>query len=130
MNKKPVLLAALLPLLSSCMHLDRHVAGDAPVRVLVTREGQVAVARDPIYVGAPTTLEWRLSRWGSLTFARDGIVVHDAPEGEFRCAPAEDAKVFLCEDRYSRPGRYKYSVHVLEDGKPLPPLDPFIVNGR
>lgn len=123
-------LVALLPLLASCMHLDRRVAGDAPVRVLVTAEGQVAVGRDPIYATRPTTLTWRLPRFGSLTFARDGIVVHDAPEGEFRCAPAEDAKVFTCEDRYTRPGRYKYSVHVLEDGKPLPPLDPFIINGR
>ena len=131
MKTKLVLLAVLLPLLSSCMHLvDRRVRGDAPVRVLVTRDGQVAVARDPIYVNAPTTLEWRLPRWGGLTFARNGIVVHEAREGEFTCAPAEDGKVFTCQDRYSVPGRYKYTVNVLEDGKPLAPLDPFIVNGR
>jgi hypothetical protein len=124
-----VLLAVAAGLaLSSCSHLTGRVAGDAPVRVLVTYDGEVAVARDPIYVKQATTLVWRLPRLGNLTFARDGIVVHEAPEGEFRCRASEDAKAFTCDDRHSRPGRFKYSVRILEDGKPLPPLDPYIIN--
>ena len=130
MKRRNLLLAtAAAVLLSSCAHLTGRVAGDAPVGVLITHDGDVAVSRDPIYVKKATTLVWRLPRLGNFTFARNGIVVHDAPEGEFRCAASEDARVFTCEDRYSRPGRYKYSVNVLADGKPLPPLDPFVVNG-
>jgi len=126
--KKALLLAPLL-LLASCAHMYGRVDGAAPVGIVITKQGQVAVGREPIYVREPTTLVWRLPRLGNLTFARDGIVVRDAPEGEFSCASAEDGKVLTCEDRYTRMGGSKYSVNVLEDGKPLPPLDPFIVNG-
>jgi hypothetical protein len=127
--RRLVLLAAVAGLaLSSCSHLTGRVAGDAPVRVLVTHDGQVAVGRDPIYATGPTTLVWRLPRLGDFTFARDGIVVHEAPEGEFLCRVSEDAKAFTCDDRHSRPGRYKYSVKILRNGQPLPPLDPYIIN--
>ena len=40
----------------------------------------------------------------------------------------QDNTVFTCLNRHSRPGVYRYGINVNEDGKPLKPLDPYVMN--
>ena len=130
MNKSTLWVAALAVVLASCAHMHPGRPGDPrPVRVIVTDDGQISVNQEPIHVRTKdATIVWRLPFGSPYTFPRNGIVVRDAPEGEFRCSAADDAKTFTCLDRNSRPARYKYTIVVQRDGKPLEPLDPFIYN--
>lgn len=130
MNKSLPLALALVVLLASCAHMVPGKPGEPrPTRVSAV-DGQIVVNQEPIYVKAKdATIVWRVPFGSSLTFPRDGIVVRDAPDGEFRCSGADDGKIFTCIDRNSKPGRYKYTIKLQDGGKPLEPLDPFIVNG-
>jgi hypothetical protein len=73
-------------------------------------------------------LIWRLDAGSGYTFPDDAITFQKAPEGEFRCNVNGNRTQVHCNDRNSRPGEYKYTVKVLKDGQPLPPLDPFVYN--
>jgi hypothetical protein len=130
MNKSLLLAAALAVLLSSCAHMYPTKPGEPrPTRVSVT-DGHIVVSQEPIYVKAQNaTIVWRVPFGSSLTFPRDGIVVREAPEGEFRCSVADDGKVFTCLDRNSRPGRYKYTIKLQDGAQAIEPLDPVIHNG-
>jgi hypothetical protein len=88
------------------------------------------VNQEPIYVGTKdATIVWYVPLFSSLRFPRENAVTfRDAPEGEFRCATADDAQSVSCVDRYTKPGRYKYSIRVTQDGAALEPLDPNVVN--
>ena len=41
----------------------------------------------------------------------------------------EGGKTYVCIDKNTAPGRFKYTVNVHDAGKPLAPLDPFVDNG-
>jgi hypothetical protein len=130
MNKSIPLAAALVLLLSSCAHMYPGKPGDPrPTRVAAT-EGRLTVNQEPIYVGTKdATIVWYVSPFSSLRFPRENAVTfREAPEGEFRCATAEDGRSVSCLDRYSRPGTYKYTIRVTQDGAPLEALDPSVVN--
>jgi hypothetical protein len=130
MNKSIPLAAALVVLLSSCAHMYPGKPGDPrPTRVSVNN-GRLVVNQEPIYVGTKdATIVWHVSPFSSLRFPRENAVTfREAPEGEFRCATADDGRSVSCLDRYSKPGRYKYTIRLAEDGKELEPLDRFVVN--
>ena len=130
MNKMLPLAAALVLLLSSCAHMYPGKPGDPrPTRVAINN-GRLVVSQEPIYVNTKdATIVWYVSPFSSARFPREGAVTfRDTPEGEFRCATSEDARAVSCLDRYTRPGRYKYTIRLTQDGKELEPLDPFVVN--
>ncbi len=52
----------------------------------------------------------------------------DARTGEIRDCQRVDDKTFTCVNANSRPGTYQYTIRALLNGKPLPPLDPTIMN--
>jgi hypothetical protein len=131
MKKAIPLAAALVLLLSSCAHMYPGKPGDPhPTRVGASN-GRLTVNQEPIYVTTKeATIVWYVSTFSSLRFPRENAVTfREAPEGEFRCATAEDGRSVSCVDRYTRPGRYKYSIRLTQDGKELEPLDPYVVNG-
>jgi hypothetical protein len=115
----------------------------------------VAVTPDPLYFRKDQTnvrIVWRLPANLGLTFPDNGIVI----EGEVTnkppnndkaqrgaaaaslfvakeqneivdCRPSENGLEFSCLYRHTRPGYFKYTVRVLSDGKPLDPLDPWVM---
>jgi hypothetical protein len=128
--KKSLPVAAAVVLLTGCVPMFAASPGDPrPTNVSAT-DGQLSVDQEPIYVHtAGATITWRVGTFSSLRFPSDGAVTfRDAPEGEFRCNTIQDGRGVICIDRYSKAGRYKYTIRVLQDGKELPPLDPNVVN--
>lgn len=94
-------------------------------------DGYVIVDQEPIVIKNPNDREpivWRLPPNSQYTFADDGIVIHNAGS-EFSCNIEPDKHGFRCINAHSKPGRYKYTVKVLDGTKPLEPLDPWIANG-
>jgi hypothetical protein len=130
MNKTLPLAAALVLLLASCGYFPARPGDPHPVRVAV-RDGHIVVNQEPIYVKTKdATIIWRVPFGASFTIdAIDFTGEGRPPEGEFTCARRDDGRVFTCLDRNSRPGRYKYTIRVTQDGKALEPLDPYVVNG-
>lgn len=107
-------------------------------RVLVTN-GHLSVDQEPLRffkAQGPVTITWRLPTNSAYTFPDNGITLEVAPgtksqpvKEEFRCArDPKNAQAFVCLNRNSGPGTYKYTVRVLEKERPLEPLDPVIVN--
>lgn len=91
------------------------------------------VVPDPL-VFAPdqvnVTVTWRLPKDGTLTFPAKGGIVFEAKASDeiVNCRASEDRKEFSCLNRHSKPGIYKYVVQVDDNGKPLDPLDPHLVD--
>lgn len=124
---------ALATALAGCapgMHLGRGPDPHHP-NVSVAAGGHIVVDQEPIIVPKGQRdfmITWRLPEGSGLSFPRDGIVVV-APPGEFDCKVVQGGERFTCKNRNSGKGRYKYTIKVLDQGRPLEPLDPFIVNG-
>lgn len=84
------------------------------------------------------TITWQFGLGSGNRFAANGITIdgeitkgdRPVPQTEIvNCRPNDDRTRFTCENRNTRPGRYKYTVRVVTaDGKTLPAFDPTIVN--
>lgn len=139
--------AALLPLLlAGCGLHHRHhqpgagMADPANPQVRVDDKGRLSVNQEPLRfykAQGPVTITWRLPADGRYSFPKDGIVIErlsangsasGVETDEFRCAPGAKPNEFSCLNRNSRRAEYKYTVRALQDGKPLPALDPRIIN--
>lgn len=80
--------------------------------------------------GKPLTIVWRLAGESGARFPSDGIVVESS---EFRCAPKPETNEFMCEDKHSDFGVFKYRINVavpqsLFGARGVSALDPWIVN--
>jgi len=128
--KKSLPIAAVVVLLAGCAHLYATKPGDPRPTTVKATDGRLVVNQEPIYVSTKdATIVWTVPTFSSLRFPRENAVTfREAPEGEFRCSVAEDGRVVSCIDRYSKPGRYKYTIRLQQDGKDLEALDPNVVN--
>lgn len=60
-------------------------------------------------------------------FPADGIVFDDP--SQFECSgPADNGTKFICTDKHSQAGTYKYTVRVVKGSSGCTPNDPYIVN--
>jgi hypothetical protein len=114
----------------------------------------ISVYPDPLVFPAGqknVTIVWSLPKGSNLRFPDNGIVI----EGEIttrilrskQANPTQDSLAldreqreivdcrianagleFTCLNRHTRPGLYKYTIRVLEDGRLLTPLDPTAMN--
>jgi len=105
-------------------------------RVLVTK-GKLSVDQEPLRffkAQGKVKITWRLPAQGNFAFPTDGIVIERVdqtspdPTEEFKCARGNNPRHFVCENRNSKPARYKYTVKAEQNGQPLEPLDPIIIN--
>lgn len=83
-----------------------------------------------VAVTGATVIKWDMElltvRKG-YRFPANGIVFDDA--SQFECSgPAEDGKQFVCTDKNSQPGTYKYTVNVVKGSTPCTANDPYIIN--
>jgi hypothetical protein len=133
--KRDVLLAIVCALLVAGCAYKRVSKDGAPdptrPEVFVVAGRAIVVSPEPL-VFTPNqrdvTITWRLPKDSPYTFPQDGIVIK-APEGEFvRCAPSSNGKEFSCLNRHTKFGKYPYVIKVLDGGKPLDALDPFVLN--
>jgi len=104
------------------------LADRQPIDVAVVN-GQVVVAEEQA-VTLPTegALVWRLTASG-YEFPDSGIVI--ASEGRHRCGVIDKGQGFRCVKlKHVSGAKYKYTVNVVVSGsgKPLPALDPFILD--
>lgn len=58
---------------------------------------------------------------------RDSIPLEKQDE-IVRCSARNGGLEFACLNRHTRSGIYKYTIRVLDGTRPLPPLDPWVVN--
>ncbi|HEX4943282.1 MAG TPA: hypothetical protein VFV55_02950 [Usitatibacteraceae bacterium] len=135
-RKNALIGLALIFGLTACAH-ERvtHFGRPDPhnPRVHIAAGSFVVVDQEPIYVSLKEKnflITWHLPAVSGYVFPDDGIVIAK-PDGEFDCKVQPGGERFSCTFRNSKPGRYKYTIKVLdrEKGKLLEPLDPFIVNG-
>jgi hypothetical protein len=130
--------AALTALLAGCTiniyhsgPMHRAKADPAKPQVTVV-DGKIQVQPDPIVFAKEqvnVAITWHLPPDGKLSFPENGIVFERAATGEIvDCHRGEKLTTFICLNRHSKPGTYKYEVRVQQDGKPLDPLDPHVVN--
>ena len=66
------------------------------------------------------------SEYKGYRFPNDGIVFVDA--SQFECALAEQGKKFVCTDKNTSPGSYKYTINVINGPARCTPRDPSVVN--
>lgn len=120
---------------------------DRPVVSLVN--GRISVDPPTLHFrnsrGA-TPIRWKLAAPPGARFADDGIVIEgEVTDGSREVRPnlplnrqqreVVDCRIqaggqeFMCLNRNTRPGVYKYTVNLIApDGTRLPPLDPMLVN--
>ncbi len=108
-------------------------SGDPTAPRVIVRNGDITVDQDVLRFAKDQTnitITWRLEgKGGRLTFPENGVVFERAADGEIvDCKRSQDNTVFSCVNRHSRPGVYRYGINVNEDGKPLKPLDPYVMN--
>jgi hypothetical protein len=150
-----VLLASLL---GGCATIRDYERASATPQVTVAG-GRISVSPDPLLFGKEqqnVLIVWQLPKGTNLRFPEGGIVIEGeitskvlggstdrgaqnnaAPSIVINrdqteivdCKARNEGLEFTCLNRHTRPGLYKYSIRVLEDGKPLEPLDPSVMNG-
>jgi len=142
MNKRLLIATALLTaLLGGCsIHHHRHHpptgggTGDPTAPLVIVSKGAISVDQQVLRFAkgqTNVTITWRLvgKDGGRLTFPENGVVFERAADGEITdCRRTKDNTEFTCLNRHTRPGQFSYGINVNEDGKPLKPLDPFIMN--
>jgi hypothetical protein len=140
-------LAALLStalataLLGGCgMHHHRHQppagggSGDPAAPQVLVSNGAISVDQEVLRFGKDQVnvrITWRLQGRGTgkLSFPPNGVVFERAAQGEIvECQRSKDNTEFSCINRHSKPGIYRYGINVDEDGQPLKPLDPTVMN--
>ena len=144
MTRRLLIAAALTTaLLSGCgMVHHRHHAGmgggnstgNPSTPVVLVSNGQITVDQETLRFTKDMVnvrITWRLQSkdGGKLTFPPNGVVFERAARGEIvECQRNKDNTEFSCINRHTRPGVYRYGINVDEDGRPLKPLDPTVMN--
>jgi len=130
-NSALVAVALAFGLTACAHHMPRESKPDPfNPHVSVVDGKHIVVNQEPIIIPRnekDKTITWNLPKDSSYSFPADGIVIDRAGD-EFKCHLGEDKKKFSCKNRNSKPGRYKYTIKVMDGGKPLEPLDPVIAN--
>lgn len=124
---------AAATILSGCGLLRKAVDTmlDPSKPAVAVVDGKIEVRPDPLVFepdAVNVIITWTLPTESALTFSREGIVFEGKQDEIVRCALGEDPKVFTCLNRHTKPGEYKYTVRLLDGGKPLAPLDPTVRN--
>jgi hypothetical protein len=141
-------------LTAASYHLSASSAGTTSSltpQVNVLADGTITVTPDPMVFTAgqrKVNIRWQVPKTSKLTFPDNGIVVDGevmagpAPGGAgvqariepnqdevAQCKVSADRKEFTCHNKHSRPGHFKYTIRLEQDGKALKALDPTMMNG-
>lgn len=153
MKRMPMLVwVGLLGLLglAGCAQTDMHGRSAAPSEngfdtklnpvprpkapLVFVVNGYLVVDQEPIrlwrsdYTDNRVTIQWQLPAGTGYTWpASGGVTFRPAPPGLSPCL--SNGKLLACSFAFESKGQYKYTLTALDaNGRPLPPLDPYIVN--
>jgi hypothetical protein len=135
MNKLRFGTVAAILFLGGCAH---DMAASGPGRtpnkfspVVDVVGGAITIDQDEIRFAPEeknVRITWQLAR-DNYRFPADGIVFASGAAEFAHCGPQANGLRYSCVNVHSRPGRYKYTVNVVDlQGKRLPPLDPIVQN--
>lgn len=125
--------------LGGCSWLFPKAKSEAPE--VTVKNGKISVEPEPLRFkvgGPPVDIVWQSD--GKTRFAENGIVIDGEVERIggpvinpkqdqiIECRALEQGQKFTCKNLRSRKGLFKYTVRLIQDGKPLPPHDPGIMN--
>jgi hypothetical protein len=138
-NMKKIIFVGLIALgLAACeaIHdrdVDHRASLDSKKPQVNFRDGQYIVVDQEPLVFTPdeknVIITWDLPKTGGYRFGENGIRFReDAAKEIVDCKPVADGLKFQCLNVHSHPGRYKYTITVEKDRKPLPPEDPSTSN--
>jgi hypothetical protein len=130
MRKSIVLVAVSMLVLAACAGNVFVTKPDPHNPSVSVVSGYIVVDQEPIVVPKGErdfSIVWQLAKDSPYSFPDDGIVVARG-EDEFRCRREANNQRFTCLFRNSKPGKYKYTIKVLDGTRLLEPLDPTIVN--
>lgn len=98
-------------------------------QVFIVGGKHIVVDQEPIIFrekNVPIIWHLRVHPSSPYRFPSSGIDIKD-PGSEFTGCQSQGL-TFVCFAVNSKPGRYKYTINVLDGNKSLTPLDPWIVN--
>jgi hypothetical protein len=130
----PALALACALALAGCAQLASLETHGNPNKATVSvAAGQIGVDPDPINVpaGNNAPIIWTLAPDTPYKFFAGSITFTDAG-GEFYDCQVEnpnDPRGFVCKNKHSKPGRYKYVIKLRDANGNEISKDPFIVNG-
>lgn len=151
MTRMAMLVLAALLGLAGCAHMSGRDAASEPseggfdVRLnpaplprypkVHVVDGYIVVNQEPIRLWLRdyndkkrVTIAWQLAAGTSYTWPSErGVTFRPEPPG-LQCLPVSLLKVVSCSFDFVSKAEYKYTLTVLENGKSLPPLDPYIFN--
>lgn len=99
-------------------------------KVTVAVGKYIVVDQEPIVIRDKNVfIDWELPPAPSpYRFPGHGIVFAN-PGGEFeQCAVIHGGFVYRCFVKNTKPGKYKYTISVMDGATPLAPLDPWVFN--
>lgn len=133
MRKSFLIVAVAASLLSGCSGWSKWWGAPLdPARPQVSFiDGKISVKPEPLRFAkdqTQVTIVWSVPKGAGVTFADNGIVVDKARDEIVECRPRNEGLEFSCLNRHTVPGTYKYTIRLLQGGKPLEPHDPTIMN--
>jgi hypothetical protein len=130
--RKIIFAVAPALMLAGCPALQPKLGSQQiDVNVMVQPGGRgIGVDREPIYVherNGDVPIVWNVATSG-YEFTANGIEIINGGS-EFNCSK-KGPVVFVCIDRYTKPGTYKYVIRLQGSGSAATPptLDPTVVN--
>lgn len=131
---------ALSTLIGACSLFSSRATPDKPL--VTISNGKIAVEPEPLVFkvgGGAVDIVWRTD--GKTLFAaengividgevavKDGPIINPRQDEIVNCRASQDRTTYTCTNKRSRKGLFKYTVRLVQDGKPLPPHDPGIMN--
>jgi hypothetical protein len=143
MNRITWVAALLAVAMAGCAKMERSAAPAADKPVVSVSGTRISVDPEPLRFtrasGNNITIIWRIADGQPFRFAGangiriDGEQVAGGVRREqteiVECRVTGNGKQFLCLNRNTRPGTYKYTINLeTSEGKALPPFDPQIIN--
>jgi hypothetical protein len=148
------LVVSALALTATGYHLSASGAGSSSMltpEVNVLADGTITVSPEPLIFNTnqrKVNIRWQVPKTSNLTFPDNGIVIDGEVVGDptpggagiqtriesnqdeiAQCKVSADRKEFTCHNKHSRPGYFKYTIRLEQNGKPLKPFDPTMMNG-
>lgn len=105
---------------------------DPKVHNIAVVDGVIVLQQDPMVFakGQSGQIAWNLDPKSGYSFdGARGIQFVDNPGEEIvDCKAIANGKSFTCNNRHTKPGKYRYTINLLLDGKPVKPVDPTVNN--
>ena len=139
--KKNILVALLAgALLASCAMKHHRTTFDPTMPTVGYENGQISVSPDPLLFFPDkknVEIVWRVPEGSALRFAEkggieiDGVLTDKVIRGNRETPDSiviDKTQDEIVDCKVKKPGLYKYTIRLLDNGRALPPKDPTVMN--